>query len=288
MNVSVAESPSAPASESRKLMLSILRVALGVLIAAAGAFLLFMAVRAVLGMDRDAFQIVEFEPQTAFDANGNPLSNYSFKTEFPFAREMMSIILMVLALIAAAGILLALGRFSLRTNVIAVLFIAAFGAFPILWFSAERSSTSRMLMVTRTDLPDEKLAEITAALQPDAALATLPQECLDALALEPENRVQRVTVSRARSASGKAAFSICVVFQGNLDNWKKAAQLEFYQTYGGVLAMEATGLRGDALSQSISMQNGVMQGSFGRSNNDFWAQHRQRWMALRTSGWRPQ
>lgn len=138
--------------------------------------------------------------------------------------------------IVAGGILLALGvfvafkRYGLRGLLLATLLIGLASAVPFM----SRQSDSVVTMEARcgNGIGEAQFESLRTALQPQTAMATLPEELLRKLEFMPGQATVDITVVRPAEGPGKTANIICELRLANgLEAWKRELLATFYDEH---------------------------------------------------------
>jgi hypothetical protein len=160
------------------------------------------------------------------DANGMSVNSQSFHLGILMSRSGLSIMVQIGAAMLAAGSFLVAKRFSLRWLLLAVVGIALLSSYPFMRLDHNPYLTHNIHIIGAAAVSRDKLTELVAALEPRAAMATLPQGLLDELSLKPGDGIERADVS----ANG-AQLNCVLQFRDTASADQRTALEQFYEAY---------------------------------------------------------
>jgi hypothetical protein len=143
--------------------------------------------------------------------------------------------------VAALGLFLGAVQYSLRALVLATLIAGALATLPHNLL-APGATTLRSTVTFQDRFTSEQLADMRLALQPRAAVETLPPGLRKELGLAPECIARaRVDATAGREAPGA---TLTVTFAPQLTEMQENTLIEFYAHYFDMLAIEAATANG--------------------------------------------
>ena len=176
-----------------------------------------------------------------------------------FSKSTLSIWLQMSAWLVMLGVFMFAKRFSLRWMLTGVLLVVALGAYPFLRISGNPDLTEALRIQGPKSLSAAEFADIQYALQPDAALATLPPALFHDLELSPRACIQAVTVLPGMNGD-RRGIECRVEVNSELNEIQRATLQSFYRHYATELV---TG-------QTSSVYDG---------SNSAWSRYEAAWLA---------